>query len=84
MAGTNREMSEKAYIFFHGVGLENSDREWGGELDWTMEKNMVISAHVASPGGPKVRHYIEEVGVVTDHGVDRFFTWDATEPLVNR
>jgi len=49
-----------------------------------MEKNMVISAHVASPGGPKVRHYIEEVGVVTDHGVDRFFTWDATEPLVNR
>ena len=84
MAMTNREMSEKAYIFFHGVGLENSDREWGGELDWTMEKNMVISAHVASPGGPKVRHYIEEVGVVTDHGVDRFFTWDATEPLVNR
>ncbi|QEC46974.1 aminopeptidase P family protein [Baekduia soli] len=83
MAKTDREMSEKAYIFFHGVGLENSDREWGGELDWTMEKNMVISAHVASPGGPNIRHYIEEVGVVTDHGIDRFFTWDATEPLVN-
>jgi Xaa-Pro dipeptidase len=84
MAQTDREIAEQAYIFFHGVGLENSDREWGGDRDWTMEKNMVVSVHVAAPGGPTTRHYIEEVGVVTDHGLDRFFTWDATEPLVNR
>jgi Xaa-Pro aminopeptidase len=83
MAKTSREAAEKAYVFFHGVGLENSDREWGGDLDWALHKNMVISVHVASPGTPTVRHYIEEVGVVTDHGIDRFFTWDAAEPLTN-
>jgi Xaa-Pro dipeptidase len=83
IAKTSRHLSEAAYIFFHGVGLENSDREWGGEADWTMEKGMVVSVHVAQPGEPTIRHYIEEVGVVTDHGIDRFFTWDMAAPLTN-
>jgi Xaa-Pro aminopeptidase len=79
---TDRAMSEAAYIFFHGVGLENSDREWGTDADWTMENGMVVSIHVAAPGDPRSRHYIEEVGVVTDHGLDRFFSWDMS-PLTN-
>lgn len=83
IAKTSPELSEAAYIFFHGVGLENSDREWGGEADWTMDKGMVVSVHVAQPGLPTTRHYIEEVGVVTDDGIERFFTWDMAEPLTN-
>lgn len=83
MAKTSRDLSEAAYIFFHGVGLENSEREWGGDLDWAMEKGMVVSIHVAAPGDPKTRHYIEEVGLITDHGMDRFFTWDVSTPLTN-
>jgi hypothetical protein len=47
-----------------------------------MEKGMVVSIHVAAPGDPRSRHYIEEVGVVTDHGLDRFFSWDMS-PLTN-
>jgi Xaa-Pro aminopeptidase len=69
---------DAALVYFHGLGIENSDREAGNsaDFDWQLEEGMVVAAHVVYPGDDRNRAYMEEIGVVTDHGLDRFFTWD--------
>ena len=75
--------AEDALIFFHGCGLENSERETAGRIDWKLEEGMVISLHVLVPGGDRRRWYLEEVASVAPTGADRFYSW-GTKPLVNR
>ncbi len=75
--------AEDTLIFFHGVGLENSERETAGRIDWKIEDGMVISVHVLVPGDDRRRWYLEEVAAVTPAGGDRFYTW-GTSPLLNR
>jgi len=72
---------ESALIYFHGVGLDNSEHEWGTPADWVMEAGTVVAVHIYYPGDERHRYYIEEVGVVTPSGIDRFFTWDMGQPL---
>jgi len=36
----------------------------------------VVAAHVVYPGDDRNRAYLEEIGVVTRNGLERFFTWD--------
>lgn len=69
---------DHALVYFHGLGIENSDREAGNssDFDWEIEDGMVIAAHVVYPGDDRHRSYMEEIGVVTRDGLDRFFTWD--------
>lgn len=73
--------SDSAVVYFHGVGLDNSEQEWGAPADWTLERGMVIAAHVLYPGDAQHRSYIEEIGVVGQHGMERFFSWSIHEPL---
>ncbi len=73
---------EAALIYFHGVGLDNSEQEWGAPADWTMENGMVVAAHFLYPGDAEHRYFIEEIGVVRPDGIERFYTWDCCEPLV--
>ena len=75
--------AEDSLIFFHGCGLENSERETAGRIDWKIEAGMVISLHVLVPGGDRRRWYLEEVAAVGPTGADRFYSW-GTKPLVNR
>jgi Xaa-Pro aminopeptidase len=67
-----------ALVYFHGLGIENSDREAGnsGDFDWQLEEGQVVAAHVVYPGDDRTRCYVEEIGVVTRGGLDRFFSWD--------
>jgi Xaa-Pro aminopeptidase len=69
---------DHALVYFHGLGIENSDREAGNasDFDWSLEEGMVVAAHVVYPGDDRSRSYQEEIGVVTREGLDRFFTWD--------
>jgi Xaa-Pro aminopeptidase len=69
---------------FHGVGIENSEKEFGGAgaYEWTVEEGMVMAAHILYPGGDKERHYIEDVGLVHPDGMQGFYTW-GPEPLTN-
>ena len=60
--------SDSALIYFHGLGLDNSEQEWGTPLDWTMETGMVLAAHIYYHGDERRRYYIEEIGVVTPDG----------------
>ncbi len=77
---------DTALVYFHGLGIENSDRESAfgnaSEFDWQLEEGMVVAAHVVYPGDDRTRCYIEEIGVVRRDGLDRFFTWDF-QPLRN-
>ena len=71
-----------ALVYFHGLGIENSDREAGNssDFDWRLEAGQVVAAHVVYPGDDRTRSYVEDIGVVTNAGLDPFFTWDH-EPL---
>lgn len=75
--------SDAALIYFHGLGLDNNEQEWGTPADWAMEAGMVVAVHIYYHGDERHRHYVEEIGVVRPDGIDRFFTWDMREPLVN-
>jgi Xaa-Pro aminopeptidase len=68
---------DAALVYFHGIGIENSDREAGNsaDFDWELEEGMVVAAHAVYPGDDRNRAYQEEIGVVTRDGLDRFFTW---------
>ena len=73
-----------ALVYFHGLGIENSDREAGnsGDFDWRLEEGQVVAAHVVYPGDDRTRSYVEEIGVVRKDGLEPFFTWDH-EPLLS-
>lgn len=71
-----------ALIYFHGIGLDNVEQEWGTPADWAMVDGAVLAAHLYYHGDEQHRYYIEELGVVRPHGIERFFTWDMREPLV--
>jgi len=73
--------SDLALIYFHGVGLDNSEQEWGTPADWAMENGIVVAAHFLYPGDAKNRYFIEEIGVVKPDGIERFFTWDYHKPV---
>ncbi len=72
---------ESVFIYFHGVGLDNSEHEWGTPADWVMEAGTVVAVHIYYPGDERHRYYIEEFGVVTPSGISRFFGWDVRESL---
>ena len=74
--------ADDVFLFFHGVGLENIERESAEREDWAMEDGMVVSIHVIYPGDCQHRWYIEEVAAVTPQGADRFYTW-GNDPLTN-
>jgi Xaa-Pro dipeptidase len=67
---------------FHGVGIENSNKEFGGDgaYDWSVEEGMVMAAHILYPGDVSDRHYIEDVGLVRADGLEGFYTW-GPQPL---
>ena len=73
--------SDSALIYFHGVGLDNSELEWGTPADWKMENGMVVAAHFLYPGDATHRYFVEEIGVVGPDGIERFFTWDYRTPV---
>jgi Xaa-Pro dipeptidase len=73
--------SDSALIYFHGVGLDNSELEWGTPADWAMENGIVVAAHFLYPGDAKHRYFVEEIGVVKPNGIERFFTWDYHTPV---
>ena len=75
--------SDSSLIYFHGVGLDNSEQEWGAPADWAMENGIVLSVHIYYHGDERHRYFIEELGVVKPEGIERFFTWDMKEPLLN-
>ena len=75
--------TDSALIYFHGIGLGNSELEWGTPADWAIENGIVLAAHIYYHGDERHRYYIEELGVVRPDGIERFFTWDMREPLVN-
>lgn len=75
--------SDSTLIYFHGIGLDNSEQEWGAPADWTLENGIVLAIHIYYHGDERHRYYIEELGVVRPHGIERFFTWNMREPLVN-
>ncbi len=75
--------SDSALIYFHGIGLDNNELEWGMPADWSMENGNVLAVHIYHHGDERHRYYIEELGVVRPDGIERFFTWDMKEPLVN-
>ena len=66
--------SDSALIYFHGIGLDNNDLEWGMPADWTMENGIVLAVHIYYHGDERHRYYIEELGVVRPDGIERFFT----------
>ena len=91
LAKTGINRPDDVLVFFHGVGLDHNELETpaGSEMDaqrrydWVLESGMVVAAHIAFPGEPDKRYYIEDTVVVTEHGGDPFFTW-GVEPLVNK
>jgi Xaa-Pro dipeptidase len=73
--------AERAFIFFHGLGLEHIDMEvTASRHDWSLEAGMVVSAHLQVPGDDRSRNWLEEIFLVTKDGGDPFFTW-SHEPL---
>lgn len=83
LEGHNIPDSDTAFIYFHGIGLDNNEQEWGTPADWAMEEGMVIAGHIYYHGDDQRRYYIEEIGVVRPDGIERFVTWDVKEPLSN-
>jgi Xaa-Pro dipeptidase len=76
--------ADRAYIFFHGLGLEHIDMELlASRQDWSLEEGMVVSAHLHVPGDDRHRSWLEEIYLVTRTGGDPFFTW-GYEPIAGR
>ena len=72
--------AEKAIIFFHGLGLSHMDLELQdadgkANVDWVLEKGMVVPAHLLYPGGERERLWLEEVVVVENDGGRPLFNW---------
>jgi len=40
-----------------------------------------VAAHFLYPGDAQHRYFVEEIGVVRPHGMERFFTWDYHKPV---
>jgi Xaa-Pro aminopeptidase len=81
-AGLAEPTAERAFIFFHGLGLEHIDMEiTDSHQDWSVEDGMVVSAHLQVPGDDRHRSWLEEIFLVTPGGGEPFFTWDH-QPLV--
>src|SRR5919198_6175325 len=81
-AGLAEPSAERAFIFFHGLGLEHIDMEiTNSHQDWSVEDGMVVSAHLQVPGDDRHRSWLEEIFLVTPGGGEPFFTWDH-QPLV--
>jgi len=73
--------AERAFIFFHGLGLEHIDMELpASRHDWELEEGMVISAHLYVAGDDRHRCWLEEIFLVTRGGGDPFFSW-GNEPI---
>jgi Xaa-Pro aminopeptidase len=73
--------ADRAFIFFHGLGLEHIDMELtSSRQDWALEAGMVVSAHVQVPGDDRHRSWLEEIFLVTAGGGEPFFTW-GNEPI---
>lgn len=69
---------DRALVFFHGLGLDHTDievRGTGSRPDWNLEQDMVVATHVAYPGNPRERFYLEDVATVTHGGGKSLYTW---------
>jgi Xaa-Pro dipeptidase len=76
--------ADRAYIFFHGLGLEHIDMELtASRQDWSLEEGMVVSAHLQVPGDDCHRSWLEEIYLVTQAGGDPFFSW-GYEPITGQ
>lgn len=74
--------ADDVFIFFHGLGLEHIDMELtSSRQDWSVERGMVVSAHIQVPGDDRTRSWLEEIFLVTESGGEAFFTW-GHEPVV--
>lgn len=68
--------ADRAFVFFHGLGLEHIDMEVpASHHDWVVEEGMVVSAHLQVPGDAHHRSWLEEIFLVTRAGGEPFFTW---------
>ncbi len=70
--------AERSLVFFHGMGLDNTDIEIRGDNarpNWELEAGMVIATHIAYPGEPRERFYLEDVGLVTPSGGESLYSW---------
>jgi Xaa-Pro dipeptidase len=71
------DAADRAFIFFHGLGLEHIDMEVvDSHQDWSLEDGMVVSAHLQVPGDDRHRSWLEEIFLVTPAGGEPFFGWD--------
>ncbi|MDB5873610.1 MAG: aldehyde dehydrogenase family protein [Ramlibacter sp.] len=66
-----------ALVYFHGVGLDHIDMDMAASgRDWTLERDSVLSTHIYLPGGTTDRCFMEDIALIREGGVERFFTWD--------
>ena len=77
--------SDKALIYFHGMGLSHMELELANadgepQGDWRLEEGMVVALHLLYPGSERERSWLEEVAVVTRDGSRALFSW-GFEPL---
>lgn len=71
---------DQAIIFFHGLGLSHMDIEQfkadgSANVDWQLEKGMVVPLHILYPGDQGHRSWVEEIAHVCDDGGEAFFSW---------
>lgn len=71
---------DAALIFFHGLGLSHMDIEQfkadgSANVDWVLEKDMVVPLHILYPGDETRRAWVEEIAHVCDDGGKPLFSW---------
>lgn len=76
---------DAALIFFHGLGLSHMDIEQfkadgSANVDWVLEKDMVVPLHILYPGDESNRCWVEEIAHVGDDGAQALFSW-GFEPI---
>lgn len=76
-SGCTAGEADRAYIFFHGLGLTHIDMALSNsQLDWTLEEGMVFAAHLQVPGDDRTRNWLEQIVHVRHEGGEPLFTWD--------
>ena len=80
--------ADSAIIFVHGLGLSHMDIEQtradgSPNIDWALERDMVVPLHVLYLGGERERVWVEQVACVTPAGGEPFFDWGFA-PLIGR
>jgi len=57
------------------MDIEQFKADGSANVDWTLEKGMVVPLHILYPGGESTRAWVEEIAHVRDDGGEPFFSW---------